>query len=161
MSITIDGSGTITGATTMASTMASPTLTTPALGTPASGVLTNCTGVTGALTAGTPLTQNPYAVATTITQAHGLGAIPNFGVLIYMECISADLGFTAGDRYICSPMSGTVGAQTTQFGVSSDATNLVMRTAANLPNIPSKTDGSGTTITAAKWKVIATPYKIT
>ena len=43
MTILIDGSGTITGATTLASTVASPTFTTPALGTPASGALTNCT----------------------------------------------------------------------------------------------------------------------
>ena len=45
MTILIDGSGTITGATTLASTVASPTFTTPALGTPASGILTSCTGV--------------------------------------------------------------------------------------------------------------------
>ena len=45
MAITIDGTGTITGATTLASTVASPTFTTPALGTPASGILTSCTGV--------------------------------------------------------------------------------------------------------------------
>ena len=47
MPITIDGTGTITGATTLASTVASPTFTTPALGTPASGNLANCTGVAG------------------------------------------------------------------------------------------------------------------
>ena len=45
MPITIDGTGTITGATTLASTVASPTFTTPALGIPASGTLTNCTGL--------------------------------------------------------------------------------------------------------------------
>ena len=43
MPITIDGTGTITGATTLASTVASPTFTTPAVGTPASGVLSSCT----------------------------------------------------------------------------------------------------------------------
>ena len=48
MPITIDGTGTITGATTLASTVASPTFTTPALGTPASGALTNCTGYAAA-----------------------------------------------------------------------------------------------------------------
>ena len=52
MPITIDGTGTITGATTLASTVASPTFTTPALGTPASGALTNCTGYP-AITLGT------------------------------------------------------------------------------------------------------------
>ena len=52
MPITIDGTGTITGATTLASTVASPTFTTPALGTPASGALTNCTGYP-AITSGT------------------------------------------------------------------------------------------------------------
>ena len=52
MPITIDGTGTITGATTLASTVASPTFTTPALGTPASGVLTNCSGYP-AITSGT------------------------------------------------------------------------------------------------------------
>ena len=48
MPITIEGTGTITGATTLASTVASPTFTTPALGTPASGALTNCTGYAAA-----------------------------------------------------------------------------------------------------------------
>ena len=48
MPITIDGTGTITGATTLASTVASPTFTTPALGTPASGILTSCTGYAAA-----------------------------------------------------------------------------------------------------------------
>ena len=43
MTIIIDGTGTITGATTLASTVASPTFTTPAVGTPASGVLSSCT----------------------------------------------------------------------------------------------------------------------
>ena len=52
MTIIIDGTGTITGATTLASTVASPTFTTPALGTPASGVLTNCSGYP-AITSGT------------------------------------------------------------------------------------------------------------
>ena len=52
MAITIDGTGTITGATTLASTVASPTFTTPALGIPASGTLTNCTGYP-AITSGT------------------------------------------------------------------------------------------------------------
>ena len=45
MSLILDGSGTITGATTLASTIASPTLTTPALGTPSAIVLTNATAV--------------------------------------------------------------------------------------------------------------------
>ena len=53
MSLIIDGSGTITGATTMASTIASPVLTTPALGTPASGALTNCTSIPAAQLTGT------------------------------------------------------------------------------------------------------------
>ena len=60
MPITIDGTGTITGATTLASTVASPTFTTPALGTPASGDLTNCTnkvisGTAQASTSGTSI----------------------------------------------------------------------------------------------------------
>ena len=45
MSLILDGSGTITGATTMASTIASPVLTTPALGTPSAIVLTNATAI--------------------------------------------------------------------------------------------------------------------
>ena len=60
MTIIIDGTGTITGATTLASTVASPTFTTPALGTPASGDLTNCTnkvisGTAQASTSGTSI----------------------------------------------------------------------------------------------------------
>lgn len=64
MSLILDGSGTITGATTLASTIASPTLTTPALGTPASGNLANCTGITDKIQ---PITASVAASALTIT----------------------------------------------------------------------------------------------
>jgi hypothetical protein len=50
MALILDGSGTITGASTLATTVVSPTFTsptftTPILGTPASGNLANCTGI--------------------------------------------------------------------------------------------------------------------
>ena len=64
MSLILDGSGTITGATTLASTIASPTLTTPALGTPASGNLANCTGITDKIQ---PITASVATSALTIT----------------------------------------------------------------------------------------------
>ena len=72
MPITIDGTGTITGATTLASTVASPTFTTPALGIPTSGTLTNCTGYAAAnLPAGSVIqvVQSVHGTVTSTTSA--------------------------------------------------------------------------------------------
>jgi len=58
MALVLDGSGTITGATTLASTVASPVFTAPALGTPASGALTSCTSIPAAQLTGTVAVAN-------------------------------------------------------------------------------------------------------
>ena len=86
MSITIDGSGTITGATTLASTIASPTLTTPALGTPASGVLTNCTGTANALNAGLGVNQTWQSVARSIGVTYTNSTGKPIAVAIGYQC---------------------------------------------------------------------------
>ena len=76
MAITIDGTGTITGATTLASTVASPTFTTPALGTPASGILTSCTGYAAAGTVLQIVNFQTGAVATGTTTTPADDTIP-------------------------------------------------------------------------------------
>lgn len=111
------------------------------------------TGITGRLTAGTPLVQNPFAIATTTTQAHGLGAFPDF-VIAYFECLSAELGYGVGERVTT--------ATSTIPTASYDATNTYFSTVtATTVILLNKTTHVGANITAAKWKVVVTPYKIT
>ena len=85
MSITIDGSGTITGATTMASTIASPTLTTPALGIPSSGTVTNLTGTASININGTVGATTPAAGAFTTLSASG-------GIVSTLASLGANTG---------------------------------------------------------------------
>jgi hypothetical protein len=110
------------------------------------------------LTAGTPCVQNPWAATTVTTQAHGLGAIPDM-VVAYYECITAELGYVAGDRinmqiFTTSNVSGA----TVQY----DATNVIMITGGNAPYaIDKATPANGSVaLAAAKWKGVVVPYKL-
>ncbi len=110
----------------------------------------------GTLTAGTALVQNPYSTSATVTQAHGLGAHPT-QVDAYLECITAELNYSVGDRVRFSG-STVVGNGTSVIGLTSDATNLYLTTGSAAPYIPNKTTGAETQISASKWKYVATPY---
>lgn len=116
----------------------------------------------GTLTAGTPAVMNPYAASSVVTTAHGLGGAPAF-VDIYFECLSAELGYSVGDRVRLPTMSGF---NSTGAAVTADTTNVV---------IHAGNDGSGaritfpdkgaatftySQITYANWKLVATPYKL-
>ena len=98
MPITIDGTGTITGATTLASTVASPTFTTPALGTPASGILTSCTGYAAAnLPAGSVIQVVSTHKGSTFS---GTSVLDNGGYFVDVTGLSASITPTSSSSTI-------------------------------------------------------------
>lgn len=113
---------------------------------------------TGTLTAGTALTQNPYAVSTLVTQAHGLAVEPTCYKII-LECLTADNGWVTGDRVVVN-MLGGASSGNPGWAIYADATNFYMRTTNNLPLLTPKNGAASFTITAASWKIIITPYKL-
>ena len=113
-------------------------------------------GATGILTAGTSCVQNPFTVNTKTTQAHGLGAIPTM-VIAYYECISNDNNYVVGARtdalLVDSQNSGSV--------IEWDATNVyILSGNLTLYSYDNTSPTSFITLTAAKWKVVAVPYKL-
>lgn len=111
-------------------------------------------GQKATLKAGTACVQNPVgAVNSKTTQAHGLGALPTF-VMMHIECLTAELGYAVGDQ--CTVFTADATSNKGAI-VSWDTTNLYMITE-NI-YVPNRTTPSGTvSITAAKWKLVATPY---
>lgn len=113
--------------------------------------------IAGTLTAGTQCVKNPMATNTRTTQAHGLSATPHM-VIGYMECLTAELGYSIGDR-----VSYQNAEQASARGVTIeyDATNVVIiindTTAAGLNR---KDTSASANITAGNWKFVVTPYKI-
>ena len=106
--------------------------------------------------AGTALTMNPYAVTTATSVAHTLGITPAH-IDWYLECITTDAGYAAGDRvYSLGDTAASRG-----FSVFADSTLIGVSTDGTVPAIQHKSTTSSTAITAAKWKLVVTPFKIT
>lgn len=113
-----------------------------------------------ALTKGTDLTQNPYAINTTVTQAHGLGAMPDL-VTGYFECLSAELNYSIGDRVDVVTQWLDGAAVANGWMLLKDSTNLVLKTHTSAqPIILNKTTLAIATLTAANWKLVLTPWRI-
>lgn len=122
--------------------------------------LTNLPTSSGGLTAGTTNTKNPIVGSSTTTTAHGLGATPAF-VIAWLECISADQGYSVGDRLALSAIAepSIAPADDAYIGVYYNATNTVINIGA-LPLLPDQNHGALIKPTAAKWKAVCVPYKI-
>jgi len=147
------GSSLITaGANSLTLTTTGPTNVT----LPTSGTLAT-TGGSGTLTAGTSATQNPFAVNTETTQAHGLGQMPTM-IEFYAECLTGEHGYTAGDRIFGLQYDGSGAAY--GFNVSADATNTYITSAGTGLVVLRKNDGATVVATSANWKVVAVPYKL-
>ena len=115
-------------------------------------------GPPGTLTAGTSLVKNPVAVNSVTTQAHGLGAIPDF-YIAYMECLTAQANYSVGNRIDLRSMDVSNGNSSAEF--VADTTNVVLLLPNNLPLIYDKTTPTtGVTPTAASWKIVVIPYKL-
>lgn len=110
----------------------------------------------GSLTEGAMLSQNPHVVSATVTQAHGFGAQP-FTVITWLRCLTAELGFSVGDRY---PLASdrSEGGVLNGLQVTPDAVNIVLKTSATRPYILGK-DNLFNFITSANWAVESVPVK--
>lgn len=105
---------------------------------------------TGRLIAGTSLILNPFATSQSASQAHGLGATPAL-VVWYIECLTAEHGYGVGERIdLPSAMTSTV---------SYDGTN-VYYTTQSVCQITDKTSHLNANLTAANWKAVIVPYKL-
>lgn len=114
------------------------------------------------LTPGTALTQNPYAINSTVTQAHGLGQEPDL-ITGYLECLSADLNYSTGDRVdiLAHKLVYSAGGNPNGYIFLRDATNVVLIThATNVPMLINKSTRAAAGITAANWKIVLTPWRI-
>ena len=82
-------------------------------------------------------------------------------VLSYLECLTAELGYSIGDRirleseWVGDGTNGTLG-----FNIATDTTNTIFVSIVNLPVIQRKDTNVQQFITAANWKLVATPYKL-
>lgn len=110
-------------------------------------------------TPGAQAVLNPYALNSTVTQAHGLSSKPT-EVIWYLECLTAELGYSIGDRVIAGYWSDANAAGTGQFSIAVDATNTVITTnnGGTTPLLINKSTRALTALTAADWKLVATPY---
>ena len=113
-----------------------------------------------AVTAGTALVQDPFALNSSVAQAHGLGSKPDI-VKVEFECKTNDSGWVVGDVIAFNP-AGTVSDGAASRGLTFywDATNLSMIThATNTVTVWHKTSRSAAALTPGSWKLTATPYK--
>lgn len=97
-------------------------------------------------------TFTPTAASTTGALAHGLGVIPN-SVQVQMTCLTADAGYSVGDIYHFAAYGDGPTGDSSGFAITKDVTNITVRVAAIVPNIPNKTTGSRVVTTAANWAV--------
>lgn len=114
---------------------------------------------TGRLSAGTAcVVAATIATSTRTTQAHGLGAHPDF-VETYIENVTTDLGYTAGMRVRING-TGAPNGNDNGFSVISDATNVYVSTSSGAIDIVPYAGGVVAAIDMTKWKIVATPYKV-
>lgn len=114
--------------------------------------------LSGSITAGTSVTQNPVnATGAITTAAHGLGGYPAF-IEAYIECLSTDAGYAVGDRILLSNSAQAAASQGISF--EADATNCSIVSGAGPFNVINKSSFALATLTNTKWKAVLVPYKI-
>jgi hypothetical protein len=132
----------------------SPTAATVLLG---DGSWSSTPTFTGSLTAGTPCVKSPIALSSKTTTAHGLGAIPGM-VNAYIECLSTDKNYAAGDRL---PMQYYYDAANIGMHYSMDATNVNILISSGSVNILDANSPVGfAALDVSKWKAVVVPYKV-
>jgi hypothetical protein len=105
------------------------------------------------------LSQNPMAINATITGAHGLGQTPH-DVLLEIECLTAELGYSIGDKIQLNRSTLYASGASHGLSVSWDATNVTVISANNtIASVPHKSTRSMTAITPANWKLNIIPIK--
>lgn len=123
---------------------------------PKTALISALPALPGTWTAGSSVTKNPIATASLTSGAHNLSRVDE--VLAFLINLTAEQGYGVGEKISLTAIGDTQG--TTTVAISADATNVYITINA-LPVLPSKSSlGTGFVITAANWKVVATPYKI-
>lgn len=112
----------------------------------------NLPSITGRLVAGTAVVMNPIAANGNAIAAHALGATPNT-VLWDLECIIAEHGYSVGDRAFITFNNPPI--------IYANATNVGITVQANLPALVDIGTHGSFILTAANWKVVAIPYRLT
>lgn len=127
----------------------------------ASVSITSPNGGVGTFTVGTPLTMDPYAASTTVSASHGFATYPSF-ILSYLECKTAEYGFSIGDRIYLE--SRGIGDSTSASGsgpmVSTSVSTMTIQTGIENMYIINQATHTTIAITAGNWKMIAVPYRI-
>ncbi len=115
--------------------------------------------VTGTITAGTQCIMNPVANSTTTTTAHGLATQPAF-VSVYLECLTAELGYSINDRVFSDSFHSDAVITGGGFMVEADGTNtnIIVHTSGVI--VLNKTTQAAARITNANWRIVAVPYKL-
>jgi hypothetical protein len=96
-----------------------------------------------------PGTAIVLAAATTF--AHLLTARPTLIAAEY-ECITAEHGYSVGDRLFASFTDNQQAGVMTGLCIVPDATNIVVRVAAAAPAVPNKTSGAPVTLSVGNWR---------
>jgi hypothetical protein len=110
------------------------------------------------ITTGTPCVKSPYATSSSTVQAHGLAGAPKL-VSVILECLTAEGNYSIGDKIdlSASTMERTLG-NVSGPQILVDATNVTILIGSSALEIVNKTGFGAFAITAANWKVTATPY---
>ena len=119
------------------------------------------TAIPGTLLKGTAAEITTLSTNESATSTHGLGAAPDF-ISLKLVCTDAggDVGYSQNDEVHLSGLNA-IATGTTIVGVFANATDLTIRMANNqLPPITNKSNNTAVQITDAKWKLVATPYRI-
>ena len=154
--VDLSDSDTITGALEV-TTGGSLTFTT--------GSSLNVSGATlnipGLLTAGTPVTINPYATSTSASSAHGLGGAPDL-FKAQVTFLTTAAGYTTGTVLdVGASFTGDENATADRmFMVVPDATNLFVVTGAGGLTFIDRGTHAATTPSVATYRLDVTPYKV-
>jgi hypothetical protein len=114
--------------------------------------------VTGTLLSSTAFRSANQTVAISTAYGaftHGLGYTPT-RLWATLTCVTANAGYAAGDMVTFYPGAGSATSGEGALAMfvttaSSNTTTFSVTSSLGLPNIPNKTTGTATTITAADW----------
>jgi len=99
-------------------------------------------------------TSSQTAIGTSMTFAHGLGTVPKL-IQVYGVCVSADAGYSVGDKVLFNNASAAFSANSTGLSVAKDATNVVVTVGVTRAQmLINAADGTLDYITNADWKMV-------
>lgn len=105
------------------------------------------------------LVVDPLPTSATSTLPHGLGATPDFYTM-EIECKTANANYAVGDK-VQLPYGANWANAAPAYTVMMDATNVVVISFSQPPNILNKTTRVSANLTAANWKLRLYAYRIT